>query len=115
VKLGEEFLMSSLFTVAEIGLARLALAEVRGAGLDVVVAGLRLGYTARAVLHPSQAAFYTTAGLRPRPSSAPGRRVRAVVGRSMRCRVQCRAETQVVTFVNPLTGRTSANTVYVAR
>jgi spermidine synthase len=50
VKLGDEFLMSSLFTVAEIELARLALAEVPGADLDVVVAGLGLGYTARAVL-----------------------------------------------------------------
>ena len=54
VKLGEEFLMSSLFTVAEIALARMALARLphsRGeAGLDVVVGGLGLGYTAQAVL-----------------------------------------------------------------
>ena len=50
VKLGEDFLMSSLFTVAEIELARLALAELPGAELDVVVGGLGLGYTARAVL-----------------------------------------------------------------
>lgn len=50
VKLGEEYLMSSLFTMAEIELARLALAEVAGDGLDVVVGGLGLGYTARAVL-----------------------------------------------------------------
>ncbi len=50
VKLGDEFLMSSLFTVAEIELARLGLAQLPGTDLDVVVAGLGLGYTARAVL-----------------------------------------------------------------
>ena len=50
VKLGEDFLMSSLFTVAEIELARLALAELSGRGLNVVVGGLGLGYTARAAL-----------------------------------------------------------------
>ena len=54
VKLGDEFLMSSLFTVAEIDLARLALAEVVGGDLDVVVGGLGLGYTARAVLENSR-------------------------------------------------------------
>ena len=50
VKLGEEFLMSSLFTVAEVALARLALARLAGEALDVVVGGLGLGYTAQAVL-----------------------------------------------------------------
>jgi spermidine synthase len=50
VLLGDEYLMSSLFTVAEEALATLALAEVDGAGLDVVVGGLGLGWTARAVL-----------------------------------------------------------------
>lgn len=50
VKLGEEFLMSSLFVDAEIALARLGLAAVEGDGLRVVVGGLGLGYTARAVL-----------------------------------------------------------------
>ncbi|SOC57067.1 spermidine synthase [Ornithinimicrobium cerasi] len=50
VKLGEEFLMSSLFTVAEEELARLALARLTGTDLSVVVGGLGLGYTARAVL-----------------------------------------------------------------
>jgi spermidine synthase len=50
VKLGDEFLMSSLFTVAEEELARLALAELPGGDLDVVVAGLGLGYTARTAL-----------------------------------------------------------------
>ncbi|HZJ27683.1 MAG TPA: spermidine synthase [Acidimicrobiia bacterium] len=52
VKLDDEFLMSSLFTVAEIELAKLALAELPGTDIDVdvVVGGLGLGYTARAVL-----------------------------------------------------------------
>jgi len=50
IKLGDEFLMSSLFTVAEIALARLGLAALQRADLDVVVGGLGLGYTARAVL-----------------------------------------------------------------
>ena len=50
VKLGDEFLMSSLFTESEVELARLGLAELAGSGLDVVVGGLGLGYTARAVL-----------------------------------------------------------------
>jgi spermidine synthase len=50
VKLGDEFLMSSLFTVAEIEVARRALARLAGSGLDVAVGGLGLGYTAQAVL-----------------------------------------------------------------
>ncbi len=50
VRLGDEFLMSSLFTVAEQELARIALAALPGDQLDVLVGGLGLGYTARAVL-----------------------------------------------------------------
>jgi spermidine synthase len=50
VKLDDDYLMSSQFTVAEIELARLALAELPATGLDVAVGGLGLGYTARAVL-----------------------------------------------------------------
>ena len=50
VILGEEHLMSSLFTVAEIALADLGLAAASGGQLDVVVGGLGLGYTARAAL-----------------------------------------------------------------
>ncbi|MGH1419735.1 MAG: spermidine synthase [Hyphomicrobiaceae bacterium] len=48
--LGEEHLMSSLFTASEIALAELGLAELSGTDLDVVVGGLGLGYTAQAVL-----------------------------------------------------------------
>jgi spermidine synthase len=50
IKLGDAYLMSSLFTVSEIALARLGLASLEGAGLDIVVGGLGLGYTAHAVL-----------------------------------------------------------------
>jgi spermidine synthase len=50
IKLDDEFLMSSLFTVAEIEVARLALAKLSGTGLDVAVGGLGLGYTAQTVL-----------------------------------------------------------------
>jgi spermidine synthase len=50
IKLGDEFLMSSQYTTAEIELARLGLAALDRADLDVVVGGLGLGYTAGAVL-----------------------------------------------------------------
>jgi spermidine synthase len=50
VKLGDEFLMSSLFTVAEVELARRGLAQAVDADIDVVVGGLGLGYTAQAAL-----------------------------------------------------------------
>jgi spermidine synthase len=53
IKLGDEFLMSSQFTVAEIELARLGLAALARPDLDVVVGGLGLGYTAQAVLENS--------------------------------------------------------------
>lgn len=49
VKLGDDFLMSSLFTEAEEQLAKLGLAELSGE-LEVVVGGLGLGYTAAAAL-----------------------------------------------------------------
>jgi spermidine synthase len=201
VKLGEEFLMSSLFTVAEVELARLGLAEVTGEAIDVLVGGLGLGYTAvtaledprvrsltvvealpqvvdwherrllpdathlttdartrlvegdffglvreggpfteggpeaydailldidhtpRHVLHPSHADFYTAAGLRAlkhrlRPEGVfalwsddpPDEDFMEVLGSVF---TVTRAE--VVDFPNPLTGGTSANTVYVAR
>ena len=50
IKLGDEFLMSSLFHAAEDALAVLGLAPFRGATTDVVVGGLGLGYTAASAL-----------------------------------------------------------------
>jgi len=49
VKLGDEYLMSSLFTESERQLATLGLSSLEGE-LDVVVGGLGLGYTAAEVL-----------------------------------------------------------------
>jgi spermidine synthase len=56
IKLGENYLMSSLFTESEIALARLGLAELSSSDLAVVVGGLGLGYTAKAVLEHRQVA-----------------------------------------------------------
>jgi spermidine synthase len=50
IKLGDEFLMSSAFTAAEIALADIGLASFLQGELDVVVGGLGLGYTAQATL-----------------------------------------------------------------
>ena len=50
VKLGDEHLMSSLFTTGEIQLAKLGLAALVGSDLDIVVGGLGLGCTAAAAL-----------------------------------------------------------------
>ncbi len=50
VILGDEHLMSDMFTASEVALARLGLAQVEGDRLDVVVGGLGLGFTAQAVL-----------------------------------------------------------------
>ena len=50
VKLGEEFLMSSLFTASEEAVALLGLGACVGDDLDVVVGGLGLGYTAATAL-----------------------------------------------------------------
>ncbi|WP_323797462.1 spermidine synthase [Nisaea sp.] len=50
IMLGDEHLMSSLFTASEIALANLGLAAVTGDRLDILVGGLGLGYTAKAVL-----------------------------------------------------------------
>jgi spermidine synthase len=50
VKLGDEYLMSSRFTVAEVAVAQLALDVLPDRELDVVVGGLGLGYTAQTVL-----------------------------------------------------------------
>jgi spermidine synthase len=56
VKLGDEFLMSSLFTATEEAVARLGLAVCDGDALDVVVGGLGLGYTARTALDDERVA-----------------------------------------------------------
>lgn len=50
VKLGEDFLMSSLFHEAESQLSKLGLGVLDKAHLDVVVGGLGLGYTAVSAL-----------------------------------------------------------------
>jgi spermidine synthase len=53
VKLGEAFLMTSLFHAVEDAVADLGLRELEGGDWDVVVGGLGLGYTAVAALaHP---------------------------------------------------------------
>jgi spermidine synthase len=50
ILLGDEHLMSSLFVASETALADMGLAALTGGGLDVLVGGLGLGYTARAAL-----------------------------------------------------------------
>ena len=50
VKLGDAFLMSSLFHEVEVALANLGLAALDAGAWDVVVGGLGLGYTAQAAL-----------------------------------------------------------------
>ncbi|WP_235566632.1 spermidine synthase [Microbacterium sp. Root61] len=59
VKLGDEYLMSSLFTVAEEELANLGLGAAEGDGLTVLVGGLGLGYTAVAALRDERVAAVT--------------------------------------------------------
>jgi len=56
VKLGEAFLMSSLFHEVEEKLAHFGLGELEGKSWDVVVGGLGLGYTAQAALEHSEVA-----------------------------------------------------------
>jgi len=50
VKLGEQYLMSSLFHESEVALANIGLGALEGTGWEVVVGGLGLGYTAVAAL-----------------------------------------------------------------
>ncbi|MEN8246627.1 MAG: spermidine synthase [Thermodesulfobacteriota bacterium] len=50
IKLGNEYLMSSLLHEAEVALADIGLGALGGEGWDVVVGGLGLGYTAAAAL-----------------------------------------------------------------
>lgn len=194
VLLGEEYLMSSLFTVAEVALADLGLAALDRGELDVVVGGLGLGWTARAalahdavrrlrvvehleavidwhrrdllphaaeltgdpraelvhgdffalaaagelgsadavlldvdhsprhVLHPSHAGLYTVRGLAGLQEQLLPGGVFALWSddppeegfTALLRQVFATAEAHVVPFANPLTGGTSANTVYVA-
>ncbi len=50
VKLGDEHLMSDMFTASEIALAKLGLARLEDEKLAIVIGGLGLGYTAKAAL-----------------------------------------------------------------
>lgn len=54
VILGDEFLMSSLFTAGECALADMTLATLSKPQLDVVVGGLGLGYTAATALRDAR-------------------------------------------------------------
>ncbi|XHC09938.1 spermidine synthase [Labrenzia sp. ac12] len=63
ILLGEEHLMSSLFTASEIALADKGLAALSGDTLDVLVGGLGLGYTAQAVLAHESVADLTVVDL----------------------------------------------------
>jgi spermidine synthase len=66
VKLGEDFLMSSLFHEVEEALAHRGLGELRGSEGDVVVGGLGLGYTAVAALeHPEVKSLLVVDALQP--------------------------------------------------
>ena len=53
IKLGDEFLMSSLFTESETQLSKLVLTALKNKysdGLNIIIGGLGLGYTAVATL-----------------------------------------------------------------
>ena len=56
VILGDDFLMSSLFTAGDCALADLTLAQLAKPQLDIVVGGLGLGYTAATALRNSRTA-----------------------------------------------------------
>jgi len=59
IKLGDEHLMSDVFTVSEIALADLTLSAVAGSNLRVLVGGLGMGYTALAALKDDRVAEVT--------------------------------------------------------
>ncbi len=66
VKLGDAFLMSSLFHEVEVALAHFGLADLSGTNWDVVVGGLGLGYTAVAALeHREVASLLVVDALKP--------------------------------------------------
>ncbi|WP_346915523.1 spermidine synthase [uncultured Roseibium sp.] len=63
ILLGDEHLMSSLFIASEVALADEGLAALTGGGLDVLVGGLGLGYTAQAALAHETVAALTVVDL----------------------------------------------------
>src|SRR3977135_854796 len=66
VKLGDAFLMSSLFHEVEEALAHLGLGELKGDRWEVVVGGMGLGYPAVAALkHPEVASLLIVDALQP--------------------------------------------------
>ena len=66
VKLGDAFLMSSLFHEVEVALADLGLAALNAPDVDIVVGGLGLGYTAVAALkHPKVRSLIVVEALEP--------------------------------------------------
>lgn len=65
IRLDDGYLMSSRFVEGEIALAKLALAELEGDRLDVVVGGLGLGYTAKAALEDARVERMTVVELIP--------------------------------------------------
>jgi hypothetical protein len=110
VKLGDEYLMSSHFTVAEVALATLGLAPLEGDWLEVVVGGLGLGYTARAVLEDPRVGSLVVVEALPEVIAWHEQGLLPDVAQ-----VFAHAAAEVVTFDNPLAGGTSANTIYLAR
>ena len=84
VKLGDEYLMSSLFTVAEEELARRGLGVVDGDELNVLVGGLGLGYTAVTALHDARVASLTVVDTLPRRDRLARAQAAARVGRAGR-------------------------------
>jgi len=65
IKLNDGYLMSSQFIEGEVALAELALGMTDADGLDVVVGGLGLGYTAEAVLRDQRVNCLTVVELIP--------------------------------------------------
>lgn len=82
VKLGDEYLMSSLFTVAEEALSDLGLAAIASGRdeLDVVVGGLGLGYTAVAALGDHRVRSMTVVDALPPVIEWHGRRLLPMSG-----------------------------------
>ena len=84
---------------------------------------LDIDHTPRHVLHPSHAAFYTPAGLRRLAGHLHPGGVFALWSNdppdadfeAVLAEVFAAAQAHVVSFPNPLQGRESTNTVYVAR